>query len=198
MTDFRETTHPLQWPDARPRTKLYRRQRSRFSVTLAKARDELFAELGRMGACNIVLSTNLSLRQDGLPYANQRQPEDAGAAVYFEYKGDRVAFACDRWDKIEHNVQAIRHTIAALRGIARWGTGDMVKAAFRGFKALPAPETFNAVPWWDILEVVEGASRAEIEAAYRAKARALHPDTGGDHKAMAQLNIAITQARAAR
>jgi hypothetical protein len=49
-----------------------------------------------------------------------------------------MCFACDRWDSVADNVQAIRKTIEALRGIERWGTGDMVQRAFAGFVALPS------------------------------------------------------------
>lgn len=113
--------YPLQWPTNRPRTQ--RRARSRFDMSLARARDALFEELARMDAKAPVLFTNLALRRDGLPYANQNEPTDPGAAVYFTLKGRQVAFSCDRWDLVCDNIQAIRHTLGALRGIKRWGTG---------------------------------------------------------------------------
>jgi hypothetical protein len=131
--------YPLQWPDGRPRTVYYHREKAAFSVTLAKARDSVLHEVqllagGRFGPDpHTVISSNLALRRDGFPLANQRQPEDPGVAVYFLYKKMPMSFACDRWEKVEHNMQAIAKTIEALRGIARWGTGDMLAAAFTGF-----------------------------------------------------------------
>lgn len=193
MSDFRETAYPLQWPETRPRTSAHQRQWARFKVTLGTARDELFEELRRLGARRIVLSTNLHLRRDGLPHANQRTPDDPGAAVYFEYDGARVAFACDRWTRTEHNIWAIHHTIDALRAIARWGTGDMVKAAFRGFVALPAP-AITEPPWYHVLGVDEDANRADIVSAYRILAKKYHPDAGGSDEQMAQLNRAYEKA----
>jgi hypothetical protein len=147
------TRYPLCWPAGRPRTADHRRARAKFhsqrreqspyggplirreGVSLATARDDLLAELTRPA---VILSTNLKLRQDGLPLAGQAQPTDPGVAVYFKYKNRDVCFACDRWSKIEDNLQAVRHTIEAFRGIRRWGTGDMVDAAFTGFAQLPA------------------------------------------------------------
>jgi hypothetical protein len=130
------TAFPLQWPSGRPRTEHWRREQAKFDVTFARARDNIVAEIGRLAGRypdpQIVISTNIALRRDGLPLANQRQPDDPGVAVYFLYKKRAVAFACDRWVKIEHNMQAIAKTIEALRGIARWGTGDMLAAAFTG------------------------------------------------------------------
>lgn len=154
---------PLQWPLGQPRAE--RKQHSNFKTSLAQSRDAFFNELRLMGARLPVLSSNMELRQDGLPYANQKQPEDTGVAVYFEYKGNQVCFACDRWHKVEDNVQAIRKTVEALRGIARWGTGDMVDSAFRGFEALPAPSN----DWWVKLGVSQNASPEQIRSAFKAK-----------------------------
>lgn len=181
--------YPLQWPEGRPRTTA--RERSRFNTSLADARDALMQELRLMGVRYPVLSTNVTLRRDGLPYANQPEPNDPGIAIYFEWKGRKQAFSCDRWDRVRDNVQAIRLTIAALRGLDRWGTGDMVEAAFVGFQALPPPGD----KWWLILGVAENAPLLVAEAAYRALAREGHPDAGGSDTEMARLNRAIEQVR---
>lgn len=42
-----------------------------------------------------------------------------GVAVYFTLKGQQFCFACDHWDEIKDNMQAIHKTIEALRGIER-------------------------------------------------------------------------------
>jgi len=89
-------------------------------------------------------------------------------------------------------MQAIRHTINALRGISRWGTGDMVEAAFRGFAALPPPASKH---WSDILQVNKDLPISQIELAYKIKAKQSHPDTGGSQSAMSELNNAISEAR---
>lgn len=48
-----------------------------------------------------------------------------------------MCFACEKWQDVYGNIYAIGKTIEALRGIERWGTGDMVEQAFTGFVALP-------------------------------------------------------------
>jgi len=179
--------YPLYWPEYRPRTK--RRERSRFGVTMARARDGIMHECRLMGGRNIVISSNVALRRDGLPYADQRRIEDPGVAVYFERKGRSVCFACDRWDTVADNMRAIGKTIEALRGVARWGTGDMMEAAFQGFEALPAPS------WRDDLGLSPGANLADAERAFRERARTMHPDVGGDQESMSKLNAAIERAR---
>lgn len=190
--DVLKTAYPLCWPPGRPRTQY--RQPSKFKVTsFTRVRDELLGQLALMQAKQVILSTNLKTRLDGLPLADQRRPNDPGVAVYFQHKGREVCFACDRWDKVEDNMQAVRHTIEALRGIARWGTGDMVDAAFAGFAALPAyapPE-----PWRSVLGLGPGATLEQAEEAYRRLALQEHPDRGGQGERMARLNDAIERAR---
>lgn len=93
--------YPLQWPEAFPRTRS--RSVSRFGVnTFGRARDHLLDELKRMGASGTILSTNVPLRQDGLPYADfeRRHISDPGAAIYFKWKGGQRVLACDRWTQI--------------------------------------------------------------------------------------------------
>lgn len=175
--------YPLAWPSGKPRTSYP--QRSRFDVAFTTARDCLLHEIKLLGGTLPVLSSSVALRQDGLPYANRPQPADRGVAVYFSLKGQQMCFACDRWDRVEDNIQAVRKTIEALRGIERWGTGDMVQQAFTGFVALPAPPSS-----WDVLGLKPGASRNDIEGAYRDHAKRLHPDAGGSHDQMARLNAA--------
>ncbi|WP_439570512.1 J domain-containing protein, partial [Methylibium sp.] len=95
----------------------------------------------------------------------------------------------------EDNMRAIAKTIDALRGIARWGTGDMLEAAFTGFTALPAPS--ETKEWWEVLGVPRHASQDEIKAAYRRLASENHPDRGGNAARMAQINDAYRQAGSA-
>jgi hypothetical protein len=193
---------PLQWPEHRPRTERYHRETARFDVSFARARDNIVHEVtllcGRYGSDpNIVISTNIALRRDGLPLANQRNPDDPGVAVYFVYRKKQMSFACDRWLKIEHNMQAIAKTIEALRGIDRWSTGHMLEAAFTGFTALPPMSNTQAPPrpWWTVLGVSHLASTQEIRDAFRRAASLHHPDKrGGSHERMAELNRAYEEA----
>jgi hypothetical protein len=143
----------------------------------------------------MVLSTNLRLRNDGLPRSGQAQPSDRGLAAYFTYKKQPMCFACDRWDRIQDNIYAIAMTIEALRGIERWGSGSMVEQAFTGFAALPPPRGESADPW-EVLGIRPGATEEEVDAAYRQKARKAHPDApGGSEEAMQALNAARDAAK---
>ncbi|RUU07140.1 J domain-containing protein, partial [Mesorhizobium sp. M7A.T.Ca.TU.009.01.3.2] len=169
--------YPLHWPAGWPRTKSPKS--SRFDVSMAQTRDGLFAEIARLGGRYVVLSTNVPLRQDGLPYANRAEPMDSGVAVYFERKGKQMVFACDQWTHVKDNIRAIEKTIEAMRGIERWGASDMLERAFSAFEALPAPGSTPKREWWQVLGVPKTATKEEITAAYRKRAAEAHPDTGG-------------------
>lgn len=187
--------YPLQWPHGWPRAELH--QPAQFKTSFARARNELLKELKLLGATNVIISSNIELRRDGLPYANQRQPEDTGIAVYFTLNGEQQCVPCDKWRKSEDNLQAIRKTIEALRGLDRWGAKEMVNAAFRGFKALPASAIvtpYQKRAWYEVLEVSQSASPEVVKAAYRQKMLKAHPDHGGSNVEFAEVQAAFKEA----
>lgn len=192
-------SYPLYWPEHRKRTERYYRERSKFEASVARSRDEVVRQVqllvGRYTNSDLIISTNLALRRDGLPLANQKQPDDPGVAIYFTYRKKQVCFACDRWQKVEDNMHAIALTIDALRGINRWGTGDMVEAAFRGFEALPSPEQASTQPWRTVLGLPPGpVSRGAIDDAYRVARSRAHPDRGGTSAQFQAVQAAYEQA----
>jgi len=182
--------YPLHWPEGRPRTK--RPTRAKFDTSFAIARDGLIKEIEMLGGKHIVLSTNVRLRRDSLPYATDRAPEDTGVAVYFERKGRLMSFPCDKWDRVKDNLQAVRKTINALRGIERWGSEQMMDQAFTGFVALEYQESDS---WWIVLGVSQSSSKAEIKAAYKRKRSESHPDKdGGDKDQFHKVQLAYEEA----
>jgi len=150
-----------------------------------------------MGAKLPVISSNLPLRRDGLPYAGQAEPRDPGVAVYFQWKGKSLVLASDRWDRVGDNFRAIEKAIEAMRGLDRWGVSEMLDRAFSGFAALPEPSRPRST-CWEVLGVDQRDSLDVIETMYRAKTKRAHPDLGGSHDEMARLNRAIEEARAAK
>ena len=185
---------PLHWPEGWPRTD--KPSSSRFDVSFASARDGLLEQIRMLGGRYALISTNIELRRDGLPYANQRDPDDKGVAVYFEWKGKQHVLACDRWDKVKDNFRALEKTIEAMRGIERWGSTSMMERSFSAFVALPAPATKRG--WMQVLDFLPGdrpqITRTVIEDRYRRLAKQRHPDAGGSADAMAELNAARDEA----
>lgn len=194
--------YPLFWPIGWPRTRDHGRSPFR-RPTFGRARDDLMAELRRLGARDVVLSTNIPLRLDGLPYANTREPADVGAAVYFNrftVKTGAVPYvlACDRWPHVAENLHALAKHVEALRGQERWGVGT-VEQAFAGYAQLPAPSGAPTTPstatgprpWREVLGFEFPPKDADaVDRRFRALARERHPDAGGSDAAMAELNVA--------
>jgi len=172
--------YPLQWPVGYPRTKWptngYRFTPKSFAVE----RDGLISELKRMGARDVVLSTSVPLRQDGLPYATfgKKTVPDVGVAVYFTIDKEPMTLCCDKWNSLEANIRAIQMSVDAMRSLDRWGVSEILKRVFTGFKAIP--EKVDAKPWWEVLGVSAQSSKEDIKKAYWRLAKIHHPDTGGN------------------
>jgi hypothetical protein len=189
--------YPLQWPSGWPRTKPEKRAPSRFEPRgLHEEAQFILWELERLGARLPVVSTDVELRNDGLPKARQPRLKDPGVAVYFELNGRQQCIPCDRWPTVQENARAIWKSIEALRGLERWGAKSFVDAAFSGFQALPAPNG-AADNWWEVLGVRPDANSDEVKAAWRRRVRETHPDQGGDPDEFARVQAAYKQAQKA-
>ena len=182
------TAYPLTWPPGFPR--VVRRERGTFKTTLAGALKNVEESLRRFSADSgkklegLVLSSNVTL--------GSTKPADPGVAVWFSWDGLGVCIAVDRYETVESNLQAIHHIIEARRVELRHGTLALVRASFTGFLALPAPPGVR--DWWDVLQCKRDASEDVIRAQYRRLASDRHPDKGGSHAAMAELNVAYAAA----
>jgi hypothetical protein len=187
------TAYPLQWPEGWPRTKRSKRRRAAFKCSFAHARDGIIRQLKLMGIRDwqIIISGNVPLRRDGLPYANQAEPEDVGMAVYWTTRDNqRNVMACDRWDRTRDNLRGIEKTLEALRGIERWGSTEVVQRAFTGFKALPP-----ALDGWRAV-LGDCHTLEEANAAWKEEAFKAHPDRGGSEDEMYKVNTAWHLAQA--
>ncbi|CCE07813.1 Heat shock protein DnaJ-like [Bradyrhizobium sp. STM 3843] len=184
-------SYPLHWPAGWPRSTWAQRKKSRFNGQAFNQIKELQRELRLLGARDVVISSNVPVRQDGLPYADaaKRRYEDPGVAIYFTLKGKPLAMARDRYWTPWENMRSLVLAIEAIRSIERHGGATMMERAFSGFTALPAPKSC-----WEILGVAPGASAQLIKAQFTAKAKSAHPDVGGSDAAMAELIAARDQA----
>lgn len=184
--------YPLSWPAGWRRTPPHKRHVSRYKVTETRARDELLHSLKLLGARNVILSTNIELRIDGLPYANRRAPDDPGVAVYWTRNGQQEVIACDAWKTVKDNYRAVWAAVEALRQLERCGASEILNRAFTGFAALPAtasaPHHWRGVLGFSLDEHVEAR---DVELRYRELSKTRHPDVeGGSSEAFRELSIA--------
>ncbi|MGH8748803.1 MAG: J domain-containing protein [Burkholderiales bacterium] len=190
---------PLYWPLQYARTAPHARRAARFLVDFVSARTDLLRELNLLGARDVVLSSNVPIRRDGLPAVPDREPDDPGIAVYFTRRrgsnGDRAPFviACDQFTRVRWNLRAVGATLEALRSIERHGTTSMLEQAFSGFAQLPAAGAGK--PWREVLGVPPGPFSADtVRARLRELAREHHPDVGGSSDRMVEITAAYEAA----
>ena len=200
--EIKLTAYPLTWPAGWRRTKHRDRIRPRFgkrgnpqtesgwrslqNISVHEAVKRVLHQLNQFGADGVLISTNVPMRNDGLPRSGFRQPDEPGAAVYWWTHKQAKCMAIDNYETVEGNIAAIAATLEAMRAIERHGGTEILDRAFVGFKALPAPEQ-----WWQALGLEnERATREQIIQAHRKLAQVHHPDRGGTDNQMARINEA--------
>lgn len=187
--------YPLQWPEGWPRTPVSKRGASRFGKNMGFNQiGKLQNELRLLGARNTVISSNVPLRNDGLPYASEskRRYDDPGVAVYFTLKGKPLSMARDVYWTPWENIRSLILAIDAIRSIERHGGSTMMERAFSGFAAIAPPDWKK--PWRQVFGV-QPDWHGDITALYREKAKNRHPDAGGNDDLMAELNVAFAEAK---
>jgi hypothetical protein len=177
------TAYPLRWPPGWPRTDPSRRERwpQGDRLTISGSLKSLQDELRRLGATQIVLSSNVSLGNE--------HPTDVGVVAYALYGKKQIAIPCDRWASVAANLRAIAKTIEAMRGMERWGAKHMITAMFQGFTALAAPDRAD---WRASLgfRPDERPTPDQVKMRRNELAQRHHPDRGGNPAQMAEINAA--------
>lgn len=191
--------YPLHWPIGWKRVKYP--ERSRFgsygrNPSVANSIWRVQKEIRMLGGSGLIISTNVQLRQDGLPYSNRNEPEDRGIAVYFKWNDQDIVIACDTYDLVGCNLWAVAKTVEAMRGIDRWGCSDLLNRAFTGFKALPEQSSKPKRQWWEILDIDMEAPFHVIKTQYKSKAKFNHPDMPtGNKERFQEINEAYEEAK---
>lgn len=176
--------NPLRWPEGWPRNNAP--VWPTFKASAATTMQDLESVLDALDAQNPVITTNQPLRLDGgLRTAAGTTPDDTGVAVYFTRHGKEVCIPCDKFTTVYANLRAVGLTLEYLRRMERYGTSEMVDAAFRGFTALPesiimGPGQVRA--WYEVLQVSQDADPEIVRAAWKRLVSRFHPDnqTTGD------------------
>lgn len=215
------TNYPLVWPFGWKRTEPVQRKSAKFSrsetqystnsvtgqtnswrrqrdVTVSDGTARVLRELSRMGVSrdDVVISTNVEVRLDGLPYSNRKDPKDPGVAVYWRHRKADKVMAIDLYDTVADNLAAVAATLEAMRAIERHGGAAILDRAFTGFTALPSPETAGAAPWRTVLGCDDATTLEQVKLAYRRRAAETHPDReGGSTEAFNMVQTAWTMAQ---
>jgi len=200
---------PLAWPEGAART--HYRDSSDFDKSRGfnAARDGALDQLRLFRCSHVVITSNLPTNSKGLPHSTSvGHLTDPGIAVYWVKSGKEHVIACDRWRTCMENMRAIEKTLEAIRGIARWGSTEMVERAFAGFASLPpgSGETYTAPApskrtWREVFGIDPAYNFLPnarllvlVRDAHRGMIKQHHPDRGGDPDIAAELNAALDEA----
>ena len=188
---------PLVWPRGWKRTPELERRPSKFHyqrrrLTITEGYGRVAEQIPHLGDFNTAsVSTDWPIyRSNGRygergTYHKSHRIEDPGASVYFFLDGTERVFASDHYNSIADNLAAIAKHLEAMRGMLRWGVGDM-RQAFAGYAALPPSQE----EWWLVLGIPRTSAIEEVQDAFRRLAIDAHPDHGGREHDMARLNAA--------
>jgi hypothetical protein len=188
----------------------WRREDMPLSTTL----ELLHRELWELGAREAVVMLDLpasAFRLDGQPRADARAPGHPGVVLAFDSKHGPLKYATDLFTTWQANLRAIALALEALRKVDRYGItsrGEQYTGWSQLAGATPhgiaAPMTVDEAAAF-IAAAVDGITARDVledhgdrELCYKAAAKQLHPDHGGDTAAFQRLQDAkrvLDQAR---
>lgn len=194
---------PLRWPSTRPATPAPR-QRADHGFSANMSLDEsikfLQDEIVQLNPRAASLSTDI----ENITNLRARRPIGArtGACLEIKLHNDRYTLACDRWQKLEHNIYALHLALRQLKNIERWGLADLEtllcafapnagQAAAAHIPSVSAGDEPSIPGWMRTLGLGPTATLDDATAVYHRRARA---SSGNDSKLIA-LNAAMAEAK---
>lgn len=181
-----------QFSPFRRATSGYRRDEVPLGDTLQLLERELKALGCRDEAVLQVAVRERDIRLDGGIRADAK-PEHPGVILNFKSRHGELSYACDTFRTWQSNLRAIAKGLEALRLVDRYGVGN--GAQYTGYRALGAGTPMPVAPKMSVeqaarfiadhcstpatAEAIAAGGKA-FELSYRAAAKRLHPDAGGD------------------
>jgi len=169
--------------------------RSRFSASSKRTGSDFYHLMQDLDATSLHIDQEIST---------------SAAEVHFDRQGMRYIFRCEKWKSTNDNLRAIYHTIRFLyKALTEYGVvkseeqsfDEIFQSVFAGFLITPDAVLLGLPsgdkPWYEFLGVAREASESAIRNAYRALAKTLHPDAGGDEPTFHRLTQAYNAGLAA-
>lgn len=174
---------------------------------IGKTMRELATEFEQIKATNPRLQVAVTRDQitlDGRLYA-RAQPWHPGVILVFDSPRGEQRYPSDHYSHWEDNLRAIVLTLNAMRGIERWGVGDVRGSylAIESARAMPSTpfghEPASVLRWLtEFLQAEPGGHvPTEARAMIRLAQRTTHPDHGGDAEQFRLVNLAENYLREA-
>lgn len=111
--------------------------------------------------------------------------QERAVTVTFVKDGKTVTLPMSDYETATLNLKVLALCIRDMRMLERRGVSETMQSAYLQL-AGPASERDP----FEVLGLRPGASSAEVEAMFKVRAKAAHPDTGGTEEAFKELNAA--------
>ena len=133
---------------------------------------------------------------EGWPRSHHRR--NGPYAVVAGEKKIECVIACDQWARVKDNLRAAGLALAALRALKRSGASQILDRAFVGLTATALAASNPVRTWREVFGIdrTRPVTRGDLEAQYKMLVALRHPDRGGSHEEMTELNRAYEQAKA--
>lgn len=164
----------------------------RTDVPLSKTEQELQRSLELWGASNVTVDYNVeNRRRDNFTLT---RAERAVTVSWTTRGGHPMALAMDEQDRPRDNLRVLFLAIDSMRLNEKRGIDQVMRTAYLQLDGPAAADP------WRVLGLSASATFEQAQAAYRALAKAAHPDLGGspDGHEMAELNAAWGAVKKAR
>lgn len=154
--------------------------------------DDLYHTFDRWGvpSRDVTVFGTRTPKRGGRPV--QRDRDANRVTISFRHPSGRTVTVSKDNLTSENNLRALYLSLEDIRMIEKRGLSETV-----GIVLMQIAGPVSKTPY-DRLGVKPNASMSDVEAAYRLKAKTVHPDAGGSHEAMRELNAAIDEIRSER
>lgn len=197
-----KASHPLHWPNNYPRTPQWDKgTNSSFKAGMAMSEAMMFLK-EELQAINPQTATLLTDYENlETPRLMRKVGNDQGVVLKLRIDNKQYELACDRWQKLEHNIYALHLALRSLRSIVEWGVGSFAQAfggyAVGGAAAMAAGAHaaggdggMQLEEWRLTLGLGPSATLEDASAVYRRRAKTV----AGDQEELTKLNLAMDEA----
>lgn len=192
---------PLEWPENKPKTdRLMRIMNDKFPQDLTEHHAVVYLEdeiNGMQGVQSASLSADATNLNSTLP--TQYLSHDVGVCLKLNLTQGTYYLACDKWQKLSHNLYVLHLTLRHLKQLEFWGLGELPtlmaafsKAGVTAASAADGTSQPDSDHWTAILGLGPTATLDDANTLYRHRAMKIGES---DSEALQTLNLAIQQAR---
>ncbi len=197
--------NPLEWPQYRPQTsRLMRSNDNNFQQDLADHEAVAFLqeEINNFPIEIAAAVLSLDAMNVSSPLPSQYLSKNTGACLRITIEENRYFIACDKWQKMSHNIYSLHLALRYFKQLTAWGIGD-IHTVMGGMSenyihSIVSSQGNNASSnheqkqWMAVLGLGPTATIDDANAVYRQRALKIGED---DPDALQELNLAITEAR---